>query len=115
MDDVPDSSSPEIAPAPTTDEPDDGPDEQGYRKTARKQTFEDKQYSVSDLNAKLNARKNGPSPATSCHLVRCRAKLDNLESSVCKNTFQLGSAARAVCNLYQSERHYREDTPANSG
>ena len=78
MDDVPDSSSPEILLAPdssaTTVEPNDGPDEQGHRKTARKQTFEDKQYSVSDLNAKLNARKNGPSPATSCHLVRCRAK-----------------------------------------
>ena len=100
MDDVPDSSSPEIAPAPTTVEPDDGRDEQRYRKIARKQTFEDNQYSVSDLMAKLNARKNGPSPATSCHLVRCRAKLDNLGSSVCKDMFQFGSAAREGCNLY---------------
>ena len=40
MNDVPDSSSPEIAPAPTIIEPNDGPDEQGYRKTARMQAIE---------------------------------------------------------------------------
>ena len=38
MDDVPDTFTPKIAPALTTVEPDDGPDQQGYRKMARKQT-----------------------------------------------------------------------------
>ena len=100
MEDVLDSFTDQNAPAPTTVEADDGPDQQGYRKVARKQAFEGKQYYVSDLMVKLNARKNGTCPATSCHLVRCRAKLDNLGSSVCKDTFQFGSAARARCNLY---------------
>ena len=42
MDDVPDSFTTQNAPAPTTVEADDGPDQQGYRKVVRKQTFEGK-------------------------------------------------------------------------
>ena len=39
MTDEPDSFRPKIAPALTTVEPDDGPDQQCYRKMARKQTI----------------------------------------------------------------------------
>ena len=98
MDDMPDSFTPKNAPALTTVEPDNGPDQKGYRKMARKQTFEGKQYAVSDLMTKLNARKNGPYPATSWSLLRvCKGWITDDDAK--ENLREYSSSALAATGL----------------